>query len=240
MVTMKQVLMEEIVTTRVEFNQSYLCSNGYMNVNGNCLGLSIDWLHYKNNHPEKDYITDKYREKCSIAYEHDDNSWVTIEYVDSKNFYNRINFYQKLGNIIVSDYNKKSISTIKILPNEGIIGLVSNKGAHATCYKINFNGLTYNFEYFDPNLGEFTGHEYFSYMQSERELRNFIKYSIAADDLYGDSTFNFNPKYVYCVQKTTDMISYLKQEWDCNKAYIEEMGTYADSPAYAEICEFLI
>lgn len=206
---------------RIEFNQYKICETGRVSEYGTCLGLSIDWLHYTYNHEDCSYLKDKFASKFSENGE-----------LLSNNFYNRLNYYQIVGNFaldielfeenILSNYNTKFN-----LADSGLI-LLSGDGAHATAYRIHSDSDGHWFTFFDPNFGEFTSNKVSTATDAKQELYDFINFlSCNEENGYYPNGVGF--ELITTLNNVDYYINDIKNSWKFDKANIENTGTGEDS-----------
>lgn len=222
---------------RITFNQSELCDKGYVNQGGTCLGIAVDWLHYSSNNNSKSYITDKYINKFTYEFGIKYNDPFGFDYqidlvenLNSDNFYNRLNYYQQVGNAIKYKYGSTELNQNSCfdIQDKGVIAMYAEYYGHATAYEIlNENGY-YWFRYFDSNFGEITSDKYQSKQQVQYELYETIDF--IRNDYYSEYY------YVGTINDSSDYINCLKSSWKCDKEIIESFGTGNESMTYNEFC----
>ncbi|MBN8827391.1 MAG: hypothetical protein J0H68_01640 [Sphingobacteriia bacterium] len=241
------------IAKHYEFSQYKLTYNGFMNPKGNCFGLSVDWLRYNKQYPEKNYLKDKYYKKTSEGFFKDIFKVITgtkFDEVHSENFYNRINYYQASQyKFYDNQYELKSkwkfISTAGETPDSGIILLSSAKASnvikdigkspicgHACAYKITQNSKGFTYKYFDPNFGESISKNFATKEQAFEGLHFKIKADMASkySSTYKDFIFPKN-----CEKLVDDIQTCWKQD----KAVITGKGIGKNSIKFKEIQEFV-
>ncbi|MBN8827390.1 MAG: hypothetical protein J0H68_01635 [Sphingobacteriia bacterium] len=232
------------------FKQSNLVKNGYMDKEGSCFGLSVDWLRFNNKYQNKNYLQDKYYKKAFTVEKQVNGIKVSFDEFNSNNFYNRINYYSEMQqNFYNNKYGLKAsynfLFNKEAIADSGIILLSSSYcftyrddlfkskvKAHACAYKINKTGQGFNYKYFDPNFGESVS---INYPTREMAITN-LHYKISTDmssnyfSIYKDFIFSKNSD-----QFINDMHSW----WKKDKPSISSKGTGKNSLTHKEIKEFV-
>ncbi|MBN9543107.1 MAG: hypothetical protein J0G32_04875 [Alphaproteobacteria bacterium] len=233
-------MIENWTAGKVKFNQYAFVHNGYMNEKGACLGLSIDWLRYISKYHGSEYITDKYNYIVNYSDDYYDFDTDTpYEYTTSKNFYNRINYYQIYGNQMINNYTLTDIDKCKTLPEHGILALYNNYEyyGHATVYSIEKYDNKYVLAYFDANIGEFEGIFYDSIDNVKQDLKTLVKYMADNYSEYINGECYFDE--ILVLENTDKFVDDMYNSWKKEKQYIENMGIYADSPNFTEIKDYI-
>lgn len=226
------------LTDRYFFSQRLICDNGYMNKSGVCFGLTVDWLKYDMVNPTHNYVTDKYNTKfkTELTFDWDRNDFLVTHTLNSKNYYNRINYFQKkanleLGKTDIQDLYESESSNITdkafvILHGESEVG-------HACAYKIHQQNSGYSYTYFDPNFGETHSIIFEDRDTAINSLQNLVRFEIANYHNLSNGQIDFcnNPAFINDSEKFT---IYLNESWKHSKTEIENYGVYENSISYSE------
>ncbi|MBN8827392.1 MAG: hypothetical protein J0H68_01645 [Sphingobacteriia bacterium] len=244
--------MDSDISKKYSFNQGDLICNGYMNKEGTCAGLSVDWLKFNKANPAKNYFEDKYYKKAYTVEKHVDGIKVICDQINSDNFYNRINYYQEMyNNLFNNKYSSKASHNFLLkqleTPDNGIITLISSysstlkddllhnalEASHVCAYKINKTENGFNYQYFDPNFGELISISYPTREMAVNKLHDKI-----ADDMVSIPEYSIFKDFIF--QKNIDQfIRDINLWWKEDKPFISGQGIGKNSLSHNKIEEFV-
>lgn len=227
------------------FKQELICSNGYMDEDGVCFGLCADWIKYSITNPDKNYITDKYNQKSSLIIsfkEDEDFDNLSIAHtMASKNYYNRINYFQEKANL---EFRKTDMQDLyetdpaSIIDKSFILLFTNDKKGHACAYKIEQQNDGYNYTYFDPNFGETHSIIFEDKEKAITSLQNLLRFEIVRYHSLSKGQMDFCKNPIF-INDTEEFVKYLDESWKAVKPEIESYGIYDNSMNYYEFPENL-
>ncbi|MBN8827389.1 MAG: hypothetical protein J0H68_01630 [Sphingobacteriia bacterium] len=232
--------------TKAFFPQA-LAGNSKMPLTGSCYGLSIDWLNYTSNNPQKNYLTDKYNIKSEIKVKFKFPEGLCFYHkINSDNFYNRINFYQALKYKLLDEkyevksnfpfLNNKEIpdaSNILFWNDSKLIFKPNTSIGHMTAYRIANTEDGFKYIYFDPNAGEYEGKIFKTKEEAKSELQSFVAKQM-------DKCLGFKAKGCFVVNNPESFIKDAKYLWKLNKPGITNKGIGENSLNSKEIEGFIL